>query len=124
MTILHDGIEDNLPVGIHILQLFPSNVLQESRHWEDGTGTKPAAHVIAADMIEHRIVRDIEDIILQLLQASDTHNLLVSLRITEYEIAKAHVLLHQSAKIYTHLLGILINEAEAFCFCLGTIITL
>ena len=34
------------------------------------------------------------------------------------------VLLHQSAKIYTHLLGILIHEAESFCFCLGTVVTL
>ena len=124
VAILHNGIKDNLPVGIHILKFLPSNVLQESRHREDGTCTKPAAHVVAADMIEHRIVRDVEDIILQLLQASDSHNLLVSLGITEDEISKAHVLLHQSAKIYTHLLGILIHEAESFSFCLGTVVTL
>ena len=83
VAVLHDGIKDNLPVGIHILKFLPSNMLQESRHWEDGTGTKPAAHVVTADMIEHRIVRNIEDIILQLLQASDAHDLLMGLRITE-----------------------------------------
>ena len=124
VAVLHDGIKDNLPVGIHILKLLPSNMLQESRHWEDGTCTKPAAHVVAADMIEHRIVRNIEDIILQLLQASDAHDLLVGLRITEDEITKAHVLLHQSSEIYTHLLGILVHEAETLSFCLGTVITL
>ena len=65
VTVLHDGIEDDLPVGIHILQFLPGDVLQEGGNREDGTGTEPAAHVVAADMIEHRIVRDVEDIILQ-----------------------------------------------------------
>ena len=30
VTILHDGIEDNLSVSIHILQFLPGNMLQES----------------------------------------------------------------------------------------------
>ena len=124
MTILHNRIKDNLSVSIYILKFLPGNVLQESRYREYGTGTKPAAHVIAADMIEHRIVGDVEDIILQLLQASDAHDFLVGFRISEDEIAKPHVLLHQTAQVHTHLLGVLVYKAEAFCFCLGTVITL
>ena len=50
LSILHNGVEDDLTVGIDILQLMPSDVLQERRHWEDGTCTEPAAHVVAADM--------------------------------------------------------------------------
>ena len=46
-TILHDGIEDNLAMGIDILQLVPCNRFQELRHGEDGTSTKPATHVVA-----------------------------------------------------------------------------
>ncbi len=30
VTILHDGIKDNLAMGIHILQPLPCNILQES----------------------------------------------------------------------------------------------
>ena len=119
MTILHNRIKDNLSVSIYILKFLPGNVLQESRYREYGTGTKPAA-----DMIEHRIVGDVEDIILQLLQASDAHDFLVGFRISEDEIAKPHVLLHQTAQVHTHLLGVLVHKAEAFCFCLGTVITL
>ena len=45
--VLHDGIEDNLPVGIDILQLMPGDMLKELADGEDGTGTKPAAHIVA-----------------------------------------------------------------------------
>ena len=49
-TVLDDGIKDNLTVGIDILQLVPRHGLQELRHGEDGTGTEPAAHVVASDV--------------------------------------------------------------------------
>ena len=124
VTVLHDGIEDDLPVGIHILQLLPGDVLQEGGNREDGTGTEPAAHVVAADMIEHRIVGDVEDVILQLLETADAHDFLVGFRIAEDEIAEAHVLLHQATEIYTHLLGVLIYKAESLGFCLGTVVAL
>ena len=52
-TILHDGVEDNLPMGIDILELVPGDVLEEGRYREDGTGTEPTAHVVARHMIEH-----------------------------------------------------------------------
>ena len=64
VTILHDGIEDDLSVSIHILQFLPGDMAQESRHGEDGTGTEPTAHVIATDVIEHRVVGNLEDIVL------------------------------------------------------------
>ena len=48
--VLHDGVEDDLTVSIDILQLMPGDVLEESRHGEDGTGTEPAAHVVTTDM--------------------------------------------------------------------------
>ena len=46
-AVLHDGIEDNLPVGIDILQLMPGDMLKELADGEDGTCTKPAAHIVA-----------------------------------------------------------------------------
>ena len=79
--------------------------------------------MVAADMIEHGIIRNIEDVILQFLQTMNAHNLLMSLRITEYEIAKAHVLFHQTAKIYAHLLRVFVNKSETFSLCLRTILT-
>ena len=107
MTILHNGIKDNLTVSIHILKFLPGDMLQESRYREDGPGTQPAAHVITTDVIKHRVVRNIENIILQFLQAADTHDLL-----------------HQTAQIYTHLLGVLIYKTKTFSLCLCSIFTL
>ena len=42
-----DGIEDDLPVHVHVLQLMPGDALQEGRYREDGAGGEPAAHVVA-----------------------------------------------------------------------------
>ena len=124
VTILYDGIEDNLSVGIHILQLLPSHVLQECRDREDSTGAKPTAHVVATDMIEHRVVGNREDMILQLLQTADAHDFLVRLWVTEDEVAESHVLLHQLAEIDTHLLGVLIDKSKTFRLCLGSVLAL
>ena len=63
-AVLHNGVEDNLPVGIHVLQLVPGDVLQECRHGEDGPCAEPAAHVVARDVVEHRVVRHLEDVVL------------------------------------------------------------
>ena len=62
--------------------------------------------------------------ILQLLQATNAHNLLMSFRITKNEISKAHVFLHQMTKIDTHLLGVFIHKTKTLCLCLGTILAL
>ena len=103
-AILHNGIKDNLSVLVHILQLMPCHMFQERRHGEDGTGTQPAAHVIATDVIEHRIVGDGEDIVLQLLERTDAHNLTPCGGVSEYKIAKAHVLFHEIAQVDVHRL--------------------
>ena len=42
VAILHDSVEDNLPMGIHVLQFVPSDVLQEGRDREDGACGEPA----------------------------------------------------------------------------------
>ena len=42
-----DGIEDDLPVHVHVLQLVPGDALQENRYGEDGPGGEPAAHEVA-----------------------------------------------------------------------------
>ena len=119
--VLHDGVEDDLPVGIDILQLMPSDVLQESRYGEDGTGTKPTAHVISLDMAHKRIGGNLEDIVLQLLQRGDTGDFLLRHRIAEDEVAEAHVLLHQVMQVDVHLRRVLVDEVEPLSLCLLTV---
>ena len=113
-AILHDGVEDNLAVGVDILQLVPRNGLQELRHGEDGARTEPAAHVVARDVVEHRVVGNLEDVVLQLLQRRHAGNLLTGHRVAEDEVAKAHVLLDERAQVDIHLLRVLVYEVEVF----------
>ena len=114
VAVLHDGIEDNLTVGIQVLQLMPRHRLQELRHGEDGTGTEPTAHIVTGHMELERVGRNLEDIVLQLLQRRHPGHLLQRLRITEDKVAKAHVLLYQLAQVHVHLFRILVHEMETF----------
>ena len=120
-SVLNDGIKDDLTVGINILKLMPGDMFQESRDGEDGTGTKPATHVVARHVVEHRVVRDLKDIILQLFQRRHTRHLFLRLWITEDKIAKAHVLRHQMVEVDIHLRRVLIDKMEALSLSLRTI---
>ena len=116
-TVLDNGIENDLTMCIDILQFVPCHCLQELRHGKDGTGTEPATHVIARNMIEHRVVGNLEDIVLQFLQRRHSAHLFLGLGITEHKVAEAHVHLYQLTKVDIHLLRVLVHETEAFCLC-------
>ena len=77
--------------------------------------------MVARHVVEHRVVWNLKDIILQLFQRRHTRHLFLRLRISEDKVAKAHVLLHQVVEVDVHLRGVLINEMEALGLSLGTI---
>ena len=52
LAVLDNGFEDDLAVGIHVLQGIPGDGFQEFGDGEHGTRVKPAADVVAADVIE------------------------------------------------------------------------
>ena len=54
LAVLDDGFEDDLAVGIHVLQGIPGDGFQEFGDGEHGTRVKPAADVVAADVVEER----------------------------------------------------------------------
>ena len=112
-AVLHDGIEDYLPVRVNVLQLVPGDVLEECRHGEYGPGREPAAHVVAAHVVEHRVVWYGEDVVLQFLQRAYAQYLAAGLGVVEHEVAEAHVLFHEAAQVDVHLLRVLVDEAEA-----------
>ena len=124
VAILHYGVEDNLAVGCDIFQSLPRDSLQEHRHGEDGTRREPAAHVVARDMVEHRVVGNLEDIVLQFLQRVDAHYLGFRLRIAEDKVAETEVFLEHLAQVERHLLRVLVDEAEAFSLSLGAVLRL
>ena len=78
-------------------------MLQEGRDREDSTGTEPATHMVPRHMIEHRVFRNLENIILQLFQRRYARHLLFRLWITEDEVTESHMLFHQLMQIHVHL---------------------
>ena len=93
-AILYNCVKNNLTMSIDILQPVPRNMLEKIAYREDGTGAKPAAHVVTRDMIKHGIAWDSENIILQFFQRTHSKNLLMRLRIAENKVTEAHMLLH------------------------------
>ena len=124
VAILHYGVEDNLAVGCDVLQPLPRHGLQEHRHGEDGTRREPAAHVVARDVVEHRVVWNLEDVVLQFLQRVYAHYLGFRLRVAEDKVAKAEVLLKNLSQVERHLLRVLVDEAESFSLSLGAVLRL
>ena len=112
VPVFHYGVEDNLLVHVHILKLVPRDVLEERRHWEDGSCAQPAAHVVAGYVSEHGVVGNLENAVLKLFQGAHPHHFLVGLGVAEYEIAESHVLLHYFPEVDVHGLGVLVNETE------------
>ena len=124
VAILHDGVEYDFAVGGDVLQAVPRYLLQILRYRENGSCRQPTAHVIARDMIEHRVVWNLEDVVLQFLQRVYAHYLGLGLGVAEYEVAESHVLLHDCTQVDRHLLRVLVDKTEALCLCLFAIGTL
>ena len=109
-TVSNNGIEDDLAVLVHVLQRIPCDVFQEFGDREQGTRPQPARHVVATDVVEERLSRHGEDVVLQVLEVSDASHLLHGDRVAENEIAETEIALHQFAQIHVHLLRVLVDE--------------
>ena len=68
-------------------------------------------------MVLERLGRNVEDVVLQLLQRLDAENLFVGSGVAEYEVAKAHVFLNHLAQVNIELLRVLVEEVETLSPC-------
>ena len=112
VAVFHDGLVDDFPVGIHVLQLVPGDVFQKRRDGEDGPCRQPPAHVVARDVIEHGVVGDLEHIVLQFLQRMDAHDGLLRRGIAEDEVAEPHVVFQCPAQVDIEGLRPLVDKEE------------
>ena len=78
--------------------------------------------MVAADVEEHRVVGDVENVVLQLFERANAGHLFARFGVAKDEIAKAHVLFHVVAQVDTHLLRVLIYKAKAFFFGLFAVV--
>ncbi len=97
-------------MGVNVLQRIPSNLLQELGRWKHGTGIQPTGHVVTADMVKERLLRNGKDYVLQFFQVMNTGYFLQCIRVTENKISETKIIRHDLAQVYIHLLGILIHE--------------
>ena len=109
-AVRHDGIQNNLPVGIHVLKSLPGDAFEELRNGEEGTARQPAAHVVVRYVIEQTACGDRHDVVLQVLQVVYPGHLLHGVGVTEDEISEAEILKDELAQVNVHLLGVLIYE--------------
>ncbi len=112
VTVLHYGVEDDLAVRVHVLQPVPGDLPQELAHGEDGSGAEPARDVVARDVVEQGVGRNLEDAVLQLLERADARYFLVGVGVAEDEVAKSHVLFDEVAQLHGEHLGVLVHEVE------------
>ena len=104
VAVLHDGIEDDLAMLVHVSEFLQRHRLKEFRHGEYRPGTEPTAHVVARQVVEHGVIWDAEDIVLQLLQVAYAAYLLMGLGVAEDQVSESHVLRHDIAQVDVHLL--------------------
>ena len=115
-TIAHDGIENNLAMGIHVLQRAPRNVFEKFRDGKQGARTEPTRHVVARDMVKERFLGKSENVVLQVFQVLYAGHFLHRVGVKENEIAETEILTHQPTEIHTYLLRILVDELRSALF--------
>ena len=125
VAILHNRVENNLSRRIDILQLRPLDRLEELRNGENRPRRQPSADVVARHMVEHRLVGNLENAVLQLLQILHTGNFLavdflemflveINRRIAENEVAETHVFFDDPLQVEAHLLRVFIDKMKTF----------
>ena len=108
-----DGVQDDLSVGIHVLQSLPGDVLQELRDGEQGAAGQPAAHVVVCDVVEQAACRHGHDIVLKVLQIVHTYHLLHRIGVSEDKISETEIVEHEVAQVHLHLLAVLVDKVCA-----------
>ena len=91
-AVLHDQIENQLPGFVHIFIVAHIDMFQYFGGREHGAGIKEAGEMIPAQVVNQRIVGDLEYFLLKVFKAFDPHDFLFRLRIENDEIAEAETL--------------------------------
>ena len=110
LPVSHNGLKDNLTVGVDILHRRPLQSFDELRQAKQGPRAQPTAHVVALYVPQERLARHCEDLILQIAQIAYPHNFLMGVGVAENKVAEAEIHSQNIAEILLHLLGVLVDE--------------
>ena len=73
-------------------------------------------------MVEQRVCRNLENIVLQLLQIMNAHNLLAGGGVDDYEVAEAEVLHYGVAQVHRQLFAIFVEECAVKLLHMGGVL--
>ena len=63
-SVSYNGIQNNLTVCIHVLQVVPRNILKELRDREEGTTGQPSTYIIMTNVVEQTSGRNSHNVVL------------------------------------------------------------
>ena len=112
-AVAHDGVEDDLAVGIEVLQLIPREGADEFGQRKHGAAAQPARHVVARDVVEQRLGGHFENGGLQFFERPHPRHRFEGRGVAEDEVAEAEVHLDGIAQIDVHLLRIFVDEVRS-----------
>ena len=110
LAVAHDGVEDDVTVGVDVLKGMPGDALEKVGYGEEGTRAQPARHVVVGDMIEQRLLGQGEDIVLKVLEVLDPSHLLHRVRVAEDEVAESEIASDEVLQLHVHVLRVLVDE--------------
>ena len=109
-AILHNQVENQLPRLVHIRIVADIDVFQHLCGRKDSARVKEAGEMVAAQVIDQRIVRNIENLVLQILEVLYPHDFLLGLRIDNDKIAEAEPVGDLFAQILRIALRIFVDK--------------
>ena len=116
-AVAHDGVKDDLSVGIKVLQLIPREGADEFGQRKHGAAAQPARHVVARDVVEQRLGGHFENGGLQFFERPHPRHRFEGRGVAEDEVAEAEVHLDGIAQIDVHLLRIFVDEVRSINRC-------
>ncbi len=112
-AIFDNEVEKQLSHGRSLVDVAEAVHLHHLRYWEQGARVEPARNVIFLSVIQQRLGRNVENVVLQLLEAADTHYFAARVGVADYEVAKAEVVHYGLPEIDGQLFAVFVEESAA-----------
>ena len=122
LAILHNQVEKQLAHGWCLADVAEVVHLHHLRYRKQGARIQPTRNVVMPRMVEQRVCRNLENIVLQFLQIMNAHNLLAGGGVDDYEVAEAEVLHYGVAQVHWQLFAVFVEECAVKLLHVGGVL--
>ena len=109
-AVLDDEVEDELTRLVHIVIVRDIDVFEDFGGGKNRAGIEETREMVAREVVGQRVVGDLEDLALEVLEVGDAHNLLAGLGIEYDEVAEAEAVGDFLPQVLRIALGVLVDE--------------